>query len=132
MDENQPRELAGFKKKSFKMAFGGGEIWFEHLDGIYDNENLALEKLAGDRPTFCRPSYPSVVAFVLDETRITNAIIAAIADALLLSGKYFQKVCFVGADKQAERALRGALRGGKFAILFIDDLQKGKEWLITQ
>ncbi len=29
------RELPGFRKKSFVLHYGGGEIWFEHLDGIY-------------------------------------------------------------------------------------------------
>ena len=27
--------LPGVKKKSFVLPFRGGEIWFEHLDGMY-------------------------------------------------------------------------------------------------
>ena len=32
--ELEPRELLGAKKKSFVLPFNGGEIWFEHLDGM--------------------------------------------------------------------------------------------------
>lgn len=39
--ENGP---VGLKKKSFSMFFGGGEIWFEHLDGMYGYTDLAIEK----------------------------------------------------------------------------------------
>ena len=41
-----PRDLPGFRKKSFAMYFRGGEIWFEHLDGIYEYEALVLESCA--------------------------------------------------------------------------------------
>ena len=33
-DKNS-EELPGVRKKSFIFPFAGGEIWFEHLDGIY-------------------------------------------------------------------------------------------------
>lgn len=130
MTVNSPEELPGYKKKSFLLPFGGGEIWFEHLDGIYGNEALVLKKLAGDRPTFCRPSYPSIVGFVVNETSVTDAIVDAIVDALLRSGKYFLRVCFIGTDKRTERALQYALYGGSFAVTFINDFEKAKEWLI--
>lgn len=51
-------ELPGFRKKSFVLYFGGGEIWFEHLDGIYQYTEHALEKLCADSDFFCRPSAP--------------------------------------------------------------------------
>ena len=59
----QPRPFADanfpdFVKKSFVLYFGGGEIWFEHLDGIYQYAELALEKLCADSDFFCRPSAP--------------------------------------------------------------------------
>lgn len=44
-----PEELAGVKKKSFILPYAGGEIWFEHLDGIYQYTEFALEKLRGIR-----------------------------------------------------------------------------------
>lgn len=37
-----PKELPGVKKKSFALPFRGGEIWFEHLDGIYQYTELVL------------------------------------------------------------------------------------------
>lgn len=36
-------ELAGYKKKSFALPYNGGEIWFEHLDGLYGFEELVLK-----------------------------------------------------------------------------------------
>ena len=47
MNEND-KILCGLNKKSFSMFFGGGEIWFEHLDGLYDRTDLAIEKLEKD------------------------------------------------------------------------------------
>ena len=92
---SNPRELPGFKKKSFAMAFGGGEIWFEHLDGIYDNTELVLEKLSMDRELFSKPSVTSLICFNIDETVITNEIIGNISDALVNSEKQFRKeVCY--------------------------------------
>lgn len=32
------RALPGYKKKSFSLPFAGGEIWFEHIDGLYQFE----------------------------------------------------------------------------------------------
>lgn len=46
------RELPGFRKKSFVLHFGGGEIWFEHMDGIYQYTELAIEKLCADSDFF--------------------------------------------------------------------------------
>ena len=47
-----PYELAGVKKKSFILPYAGGEIWFEHLDGIYQYTELAIEKLCADSDFF--------------------------------------------------------------------------------
>lgn len=126
----EARMLPGFRKKSFLLYYRGGEIWFEHLDGIYGHEALVLEKLAGDRSAFCRPSAPSMIGFVLDETTVTPEIVAAVTDALLHSGKRFRMVCFVGADRKTKKALQAALASGTFALAFQDDLEKAKQWLI--
>lgn len=32
---SEPEKLPGVRKKSFVLPFKGGEIWFEHLDGMY-------------------------------------------------------------------------------------------------
>ena len=132
MDEQDPRDLSGFKKKSFALPYGGGEIWFEHLDGVYIHEALVLEKLNADLPRFRRPSMTSLICFVLSETALTPAIIAAIATALTDTSKVFRRVCFVGADKKSEHALRVELRRAAFAIAFMEDLEKAKEWLVRE
>lgn len=48
-DDIMQKDLPGLTKKSFSMFFGGGEIWFEHLDGIYEHTDLAIEKLENDQ-----------------------------------------------------------------------------------
>ena len=101
-----PRDLPGFKKKSFAMYFGGGEIWFEHLDGIYGFTELAAEKLCSDRASFRRPSSPSHISFVLDETVVNDELISLIVDLLTKPGKRFMRIAFVGADRSARRKLK--------------------------
>jgi hypothetical protein len=127
---DEPRELPGYKKKSFVLPYAGGEIWIEHLDGIYGNSDLVLEKLQKDRCEFSRPSLPSCIGFVLDETEVTPAIIAAISDALLHTQKIIRRVCFIGADQKTEKALKTALKTKTFALAFNNDLEKAKEWLV--
>ena len=127
-----PAELPGVKKKSFAMPFGGGEIWFEHLDGIGEHTALALQKLEGDRTRFKAPSAPSLLAVNLDETRVTQALIAALVEQILRAGKRFTRVAFVGVDKTAKRALEAALGSPPFALAFINDFEKAKEWLVSE
>lgn len=126
------RDLPGFKKKSFKLPFNGGEIWFEHLDGIYGHSDLVIEKLNGDSPTFSRPSAPSYIGFVLDETEITPEIIGVIEEKLTATGKRFMRVGFIGADRHTKKELTRRLYGRGFALGFFADLEKAKEWLISE
>ena len=77
-DTINAENLPGYQKKSFSLAYHGGEIWFEHLDGIYDHENLALKKLAEDTAMFARPSSPCDICFVFDETTVTDRMIGAV------------------------------------------------------
>lgn len=127
-----PRELPGFKKPSFAMWFAGGEIWFEHLDGIYENSDLVIEKLTADSKTFCRPSKPSLICFNIDETEITEDIISLIADLLTGPVKRFTRVCFTGADRYTRNALEKALSRRNFALAFINDFEKAKQWLVSE
>ena len=41
-------DLLGDRKKSFLLYYNGGEIWFEHLEGLYEYEDLVTEKLNSD------------------------------------------------------------------------------------
>lgn len=126
------RALPGWKKKSFSIAFGGGEIWCEHLDGLYAHTELAIEKLAEDTPKFRRPSEASAIAFVLSETAVPDALAELIACSLLRPGKRFTRAAFIGCEKRAERFLRGRLVGSPFAYAFYEDFEIAKEWLVSE
>ena len=117
-------------KKSFILPFAGGEIWFEHLDGIYQYTELAIEKLRTDAAIFRRPSAPGYIAFVLDETIITEELIAEIADALIKPGKQFMRVAFVGTGRFSHKKLKKLLYGHGFTIKFFDGIEPAKEWLL--
>lgn len=129
VDKN-PDELPGLKKKSFILPFAGGEIWFEHLDGIYQYTELAIEKLRADAAIFRRPSSPGYITFVLDETIITEELITEIADALIKPGKQFMHVAFVGTDRLSHKKLKKLLYGHGFTIKFFDGIEPAKEWLL--
>ena len=122
--------LPGYKKKSFVLPYNGGEIWFEHLDGIYGHEELVLNKLAGDSHIFSRPSAPAYVCFVFNETRVTGNIINAVKNSILESGKHFMKIAFVGLDRMSVRKFRKELAGKGFDINFPEGLEDAKEWLL--
>lgn len=87
-----PEDLPGVKKKSFVLPFGGGEIWFEHLDGMYQYTELVLSKLKQDAEVFCQPSKPGVIGFVLNETVINQTVVDAIEEALCNGTKCYRKV----------------------------------------
>ncbi len=125
-------ELAGIKKKSFILPYAGGEIWFEHLDGIYQYTELAVEKLRKDTAAFRRPSSPGYIIFVLDETSITEELISEITDALIKPGKQFMRVSFVGADRLSCGKLKKLLYGHGFAVKFFDGIEPAKEWILDE
>ncbi len=131
VDKN-PEELPGVRKKSFVLPFAGGEIWFEHLDGIYQYTGLATQKLRTDTAVFRRPSAPGYIAFVLDETVITEELIMEITKALIAPGKQFMRAAFVGADGHSCRKLKKLLYGHGFAIKFFDGIEPAKEWLLDE
>ncbi len=131
IDALNPKELPGVKKKSFALPFRGGEIWFEHLDGMYQYTELVLEKLKNDSDIFLLPSKPANIAFVMDETLITENVIDEIVRLLCSDRKKFMRVCFTGTDRKSKRLLKYALcNKGTFAVAFINDTEKAKEWLI--
>ena len=127
-----PRDLPGFRKKSFAMYFRGGEIWFEHLDGIYEYEALVLEKLRNDLPMFTKPSTTSLICFDFDETVITENIRLSVIEALTKTDKHFTRVCFVSVDKKSKKVLKRSLYNHGFEIEFIYDFEKAKEWLVSE
>ena len=127
-----PDELPGVKKKSFILPYAGGEIWFEHLDGIYQYTELAIKKLRSDTTAFRRPSSPGYITFVLDETVITDELISEIADALIRPGKQFMRAAFVGVDTISCKRLKRLLYGHGFVIRFFDGIEPAKEWILDE
>jgi len=121
---------AGYLKKSFVLPYNGGEIRFEHLDGLSDREELVLEKLAGDVNELLKPSAPAYVCFVFSETTITDNIIAAEKIPLLSADKRFPAAAFVGAEKAAVRKIKRGLSGKGFALEFFEGIEDAKEWLL--
>lgn len=130
--DKAPDELPGVRKKSFILPFAGGEIWFEHLDGIYQYTELAIQKLHADTAIFRRPSSPGYITFVLNETMITEKLISEIAAALTEPGKQFMRAAFVGADRLSCKKLKKLLHGQGFAIRFFDGIEPAKEWLLDE
>lgn len=130
--DKAPDELPGVKKKSFVLPFAGGEIWFEHLDGIYQYSEFAVRKLRADTAVFSRPSSPGHITFVLDETIITEELITEIYDALTGHGKRFMRAAFVGADVHSCKKLKRLLYGHGFAIGFFDGIEPAKEWSVDE
>lgn len=130
--DKKPDELPGVRKKSFILPFAGGEIWFEHLDGIYQYTEFAIEKLRKDTAIFCRPSSPGHITFVLDETLITEELISEIVEALIKPGKRFMRVAFVGVDTISCIKLKTLLYGHGFAIKFFGGIEPAKEWLLNE
>lgn len=125
-------EPIGINKKSFSMFFGGGEIWFEHLDALYEHTDLAIEKLEKDYQEFKRPSLPSLIAINLDETDVDDRLINAVVEKLLHGEKRFTRVAFVGVNWTVKRNIKRLLREASFACNFINDFEKAKEWLVFE
>lgn len=115
------------------MPFRGGEIWFEHLDGMYRYTDLATEKLKRDSHVFLLPSKPSHMGIVLDETLVTEALVKEISSLLCDERKRFMRVCFIGTDRKIQKMFRRALYGkSSFAVSFINDFEQAKEWLVSE
>lgn len=131
-EKTNGEELAGYKKKSFALPYNGGEIWFEHLDGLYGFEELVLEKLSRDAEIFSRPSSPAFACFALDETEVTEKIINAVKRAICESGKRFLKIAFVGLDRKSVRKFKKELAGNGFEMNFLGGLEDAKEWLLAK
>ena len=126
------KSLAGLNKKSFSMFFGGGEIWFEHLDSIGSHTDLAIKKLEQDYLQFKKPSATSLIAVNLDETIVEASLITAIAEKLLRGEKRFTRVVFVGTNPFTKMKMKKALADRTFSLAFINDFEKAKEWLVTE
>ncbi|MBE5960376.1 MAG: hypothetical protein E7256_03155 [Lachnospiraceae bacterium] len=127
-------ELPGYKKKSFSLFFAGSEIWAEHLDGMYQYADGVIQKFLEDALTFRQPSKPSLFAINLDETEVDERIEDAIALELASRKKYFTRVVFVGLPRKKQKTVQKKIdsMGRTFALAFMDDFEKAKEWLVAE
>ena len=116
--EKQSADLPGYRKKSFLLYYNGGEIWFEHLEGMYGNEDLVLKKLNFDIPLFIKPSSTSFICFVFYDTVVTDNIILAVKKTVLESNKYFTRIAFCGLDRKDQKKFKRVLINHCFGMEF--------------
>ena len=128
--EKQATDLPGYRKKSFLLYYNGGEIWFEHLEGLLDHEDLVIEKLNDDIPYFIKPSSTSLMCFVFFETVMTDHILLAVKKAVLESKKQFAKIAFCGLDRKSQKKFKKNLSGKGFGMAFFEGLEDAKVWLL--
>ena len=125
-----PEELPGYRKKSFLLYYNGGEIWFEHLECLFDHEDLVLKKLHDDMPLFTKPSSTSFVCFVFFDTFMTDAVILAVEGAVLESKKQFAKIAFCGLGRKDQKKIKKILSGKGLEFAFFEGLEEAKVWLL--
>lgn len=123
-------EVLGLKKKSFSMFFNGGEIWFEHLDSIYDQTELIKQKFTQDLLEIQRPSTSSFIAVILNESNINGEILDLIINEFSNLNKQLRKVVFIGLTMKMKRYVKKRSTHTNFLIICMDDLEKAKEWLV--
>lgn len=122
-------------RKSTSMFFAGGEIFFLQLDALSVYTELVTEKFLEDMKLVSRPSMTSDIAVNLNETLVTDEMCKIMADSFCAVKKPLHKVCFVGLDKDSKRTMKKAFKEhGRtgFAVNFIDDYEKAKEWLVGE
>ncbi|MBE5995674.1 MAG: hypothetical protein E7247_25170 [Paenibacillaceae bacterium] len=120
----------GLKKKSFSMFFNGGEIWFEHLDSLYDQTELIKQKFTQDLLEIQRPSTSSFIAVIMDESNINGEILDLIINEFSNLNKQLRKVVFIGLTIKMKRYVKKRSAHTNFMIICMDDLEKAKEWLV--
>lgn len=128
------KDLPGTHKKSFAMYFGGGEIWFQHLDGMYSFTDEVMRKFIDDTLSITKPSAPSLIAVNLDETAVNEKIINLITDTYIKNTVYIYKVVFVGLDSHSQKLMKKAFKKREdeyqFGVNYVNDYEKAKEWLV--
>ncbi|MBE5979186.1 MAG: hypothetical protein E7249_08625 [Paenibacillaceae bacterium] len=123
-------EELGLKKKSFSMFFNGGEIWFEHLDALYDQAELIKQKFMQDLLVIQRPSTSSFIAVILNESNINGEILDLIINEFSVINKQLRKVVFIGLTLKMKRYVKKRSAHTNFLVICMDDLEKAKKWLV--
>jgi len=110
------------------MPYNGGEIWFEHLDGISDEVQLK-QKLEQDLIQIKKPSTSSFIAINLDETIVNQEVMVFILEKLYSSDKLLRKIVFVGLNTKLKRYIKQQ-KNVNISMNCMDDFEKAKKWLI--
>jgi len=124
---------AAIKKKSFSLPYHNGEIWCEHLDGLYYYTELVIHKFQNDLARLQSPSAPSAIAINLDETAINDELLHILCSGLCSHKKHLQKIAFIGISKKDRPKMKLHLINASvpFQYRFFHDFEKAKEWLIS-
>ena len=125
------QERAGLNKQSFELSFRGGSIWCEHLDGMGAMEAEVIRKLHADARSFARPSVSARMIVNLDETVVTDAIAACVAECIGGCGKRFARIAFVGLNRKVKKHIVALLQGCGAQIAFLYDYERAKEWVMS-
>lgn len=125
------QERARLNKQSFELSFRGGSIWCEHLDGMGAMEAEVIHKLRADARSFARPSVSARMIVNLDETVVTDAIAACVADCITGCGKRFARIAFVGLGRREQKQIAALLHGCGAQIAFLHDYERAKEWVMS-
>lgn len=119
-------------RESMKLAYCGGEIWFEQLDSLSVYKDIVIEKFTKDMEYMKRPSYPAFIAVNLCNTLVDLEIAELIIKGLTRIERVILKLVFVGLCKADKKLIKSLLKEHRhtFVYAFIDDYEKAKEWLI--
>ncbi len=118
-------------RQSMNLPFNNTEIWGEELDALSVYTDVVKEKFLKDMEIIKKQSSPSLIAVHLNETLVDSELVELIVTELVKAGKSVRKVVFVGLDKQTEKMFKAMIkkRNAEYSFYFIDDYEKGKQWL---
>ena len=119
----------GLNKKSFSLYYHGGEIWCEHLDSLYGEKELLLQKFRQDLIVIARPSTSSFIVVNLDESDVDKEMIEFIMNSFIELKKSLRKIVFVGLSSKMKSIIKKKNLETSFVMTCIDDYEKAKEWL---
>lgn len=66
----------------------------------------------------------------LDETTITEQIIACIENGIRECKKRIMKIAFVGVDRKEQKQFERTMKESGIMISFLKDYEKAKEWVL--
>ncbi len=124
------KQELGLNKKSFSLFFNGGEIWCEHLDSMYGENDLLKQKFNQDLVQISRPSTSSFIAVNLEETDVDRELLEFIINSFVMLKKPLRKVVFVGLSLKLKSYVKKKNVETSFSMVCIDDFEKAKEWLV--